>query len=242
MALSVAVEQSSDDIRDVATAATAVLALQGDTSGIAFTAGCVLVGLAGKRLAVPALNWLAFDPPRPDYAVPTRIRRSNLRAEHLRESPRARSAADAFEDEDSVSAAVRALVRAAEREQGALETGDTATARKRAVERDRHTETASERLVSARESFELLATDLRSAHRDSRSDEVRPLTPAEIALVRQQLADARVPQEERDRPLGEPSHEALLRAAESLGFAGLLAEKLAVSLNEWRETTEPELS
>jgi hypothetical protein len=102
----------------------------------ALAGACFLTGLAGERLLAPAMEWLGNDPPDDDYRLSVRLKRSHLRpSDELDvEDAMVQHALQSFMDIDFAAAALRAMLRAAEREQAADLAEDAYTAERRVEE------------------------------------------------------------------------------------------------------------
>ncbi len=160
------------------------------------TGALYMVGVAGEHLLAPAMEWLRDDPPDENFLVPVRLKRSHIRPSFTIDAsvPIGEHALRAFRDIDFAAAAMRAMLRAAEREEGARAHADRASVRARASEGKRFRREDARALTATAQSYEALATDLEqfgtSDSRVRRSARPSRRAMAELESI---LRDSRVP-------------------------------------------------
>jgi hypothetical protein len=221
--------RGSKNLRDAAGAVAAigvVLAQPWAPLAAAFS----LTGIAGERLLVPVMEWLGNDPPDEGFDRPVRLKRS-----HLKPSPAldvdddaVQRALAAFEHINFSAAALRAMLRAAEREEAASMAGDQSAAERRREDGRRFRVDAVQGLGQTAGSYTALSADQKELA--SFDERVRPLRPQRRSsqAVRRLLLDSRVP---------EPLASVHAPSAEWEGF-GEAAKALAVAADDCRELAE----
>jgi hypothetical protein len=202
----------------------------------AVAAAILLGGYAGEHALAPAMRWLADDPPDEAFSVPVRLKRSHVRPAFViyPPVPLGEDALALFHDADYAAAATRAMLRATEREQGALNVGDRVSARTRAGERDHFRAVASDGLNAAARAYVTLGADLQPLEGSVERKGSEGLTRQNRRQVEQLLLDSRVPTHWATLGQVRRDLEGTSGLSETLSNAGKACSKIAVALQRWR--------
>lgn len=199
-------------------------------------AALLLGAYAGEHALAPAMRWLGDDPPDEAFTVPVRLKRSHVRPGFVLYPPLplGEDALALFQDADYAAAATRAMLRASEREQGALNAGDQLSAYDRASERDHFRAVASEGLRSAARAYATLGADVQQLERATvRHTGIQRWSRQDRGQVEQLLLESRVPaQWARLRPAPRGSEETP-GLSEALLDAGKACSSVGESLQRW---------
>jgi hypothetical protein len=199
-------------------------------------AAFLLGGYAGEHALAPAMRWLGDDPPDDAFTVPVRLKRSHVRPGFVVDPslPLGEDALAVFRDADYAAAAMRAMLRAAEREHGALNAEDRASVYERAGERDHFRAVAGEALWSAASSYATLGAAVERLERVTRPGTgVERRSRPNQRRVEQLLLESRVPAESaRLSPAGEAPEEPS-KLAGTLSEAGKACSSIAAALQRW---------
>jgi hypothetical protein len=155
-----------------------------------------IAGVAGEQLLAPAMEWLRDDPPDENFRVSVRLKRSHMRPSFTIDAsvPIGEHALRAFRDIDFAAAAMRAMLRATEREEGARAHEDRASVQARASDGERFRREEVRALAATARSYEALATDLEQLDTsDSRKRSSGRPSRSEMAELESILVDSRVP-------------------------------------------------
>jgi hypothetical protein len=228
--------QTSRNLRDAA-GAVAAGGLLTNQEWAPLAAALSLTGIAGDRLLVPAMEWLGNDPPDEDFQRPVWLKRSHLRPSPALsiDAPTVQHALDAFEDINVSTAALRAMLRAVEREEAATVAGDRAAADRRREEGRGFRIDAAVGLGQTASSYSMLAEDQkqlasRYGERPPQGRAGRPFS----ATVRRLLIDSRVPKSLASVPPPRPEWEGFSEVAQALAVAATDCRDLAALLERWQ--------
>jgi hypothetical protein len=233
-AAALSVARGSRNLRDTAGAVTAVGAVAGQhwapLAGMFF-----LTGLAGERLLVPAMEWLGNDPPDRDYGLAVRLKRSHLHPTRKFdvEDGMVQHALQGFRSIDFAAAALRAMLRAAEREQAADLAGDAEAAELRAQEGTHFRMQTIDGLHAAAQSYRTLADDQEELASSRDFDRSQIKSRRLLRDVRGLLIESGVP--ERLAVIRVPGKEwrGFSESIHSLVEASDACQSLAAALGQW---------
>lgn len=228
------VARGSRNLRDTAGAVTAVGAVAGQhwapLAGMFF-----LTGLAGERLLVPAMEWLGNDPPDRDYGLSVRLKRSHLHPTRKFdvEDVMIQHALQGFRNIDFAAAALRAMLRAAEREQAADLAGDAEAVELRAQERTHFRVLTIDGLNATAQSYRTLADDQEELASSRDFDRNQIKSRRLLRDARGLLIESGVP--ERLAAMRVPGKEwrGFSETVRSLVVASDACQSLAAALGQW---------